>query len=89
MMRACIILCLQSDGAMKVSMSDFVELKQSKVVNPYPNFYYDLIFKLCLGLKCFRSGMRHNKYMLMLARSQTVAVLMYIGKHRIYLNLIA
>lgn len=41
MMRAYIILSMQlSDGAMIVSLSGFVERKQSKVVNP--NFYYDL-----------------------------------------------
>ena len=65
----------------------FAQWKKN-VVNPNFNFYYDLVFKLLVGLKCFRCGIRQNNTNYMLAGRQTVAPIMYTGRHTIYQNLL-
>ena len=62
----------------------FVHWKSSTVVNPNFDFYYDLVFKYMLGIKCFRSGIQRNNSTGALAGRQKVAPIMFLGKHDIY-----
>ena len=87
LMRICVKSC--RDRNAEPSVPDLVTWGKNDVVNPNYNFYYDLIFNMFLGIKCFRSGVRKNNSRFMLAGRQVVAPLMYIGKHRIYQTLIA
>ena len=70
------------------SPQEFVIWRNEKVINPNYNFYYDLVFNLLLGLKCFRAGVRKNNSDYMLAGRQKAAPIMFIGKHVIYKSLI-
>jgi hypothetical protein len=65
----------------------FIEWKNSSQNVNIP-FYYDLIFTIFLGLKCFRSGVRNNNSKYMLAGRQAASLLFFVGNHRIYRQLI-
>lgn len=67
--------------------TNFTKWKEN-VVNPNYHFYFDLVFKLLLGLKCYRNGVRQNNSNYMLAGRQAVAPIMFNGKHMIYQNLL-
>ena len=54
------------------------------VVNPNYNFYYDLVFNVMLGLKCYRSGVRRNSSKHLIAGRQKAATIMFFDKHDIY-----
>ena len=65
-------------------IENFVSWCNQRVINPNFNFYYDLIFKIFLGLICYRVGIMHNNSQDAMARGQAVTPLMLIGNHLIY-----
>ena len=65
-------------------IENFVSRRNQRVVNPNFNFYYNLIFKIFLGLKCYRAGIRCNNSQHAMAGRQAIAPLMFIGNHLIY-----
>ena len=67
---------------------EYVNWQNKKVINPSYNFYYDLVFNLLLGLKCFRAGIRKNNSDYVMAGRRKAAPIMSIGKHVIYKSLI-
>ena len=67
---------------------EYVNWQNKKVINPSYNFYYDLVFNLLLGLKCFRAGIRKNNSDYVMAGRRKAAPIMSIGKHIIYKSLI-
>lgn len=71
----------------ELSLSKFAYWKENEV-NPNYNFYFDLVFKLLLGFKCYRSGVRQNNSNYMLVGRQAVAPNMFNGKHMICQNLL-
>ena len=79
---------LINTNADNVSPVEYVNWRNEKVINPNYNFYYDLVFNLLLGLKCFRAGIRKNNSDYAMAGRQKAAPIMFIGKHIIYKSLI-
>ena len=43
-----------TNGAIACNVDNFVQRRNSKIVNPNYNFYYDLTFNLLLGFICYR-----------------------------------
>ena len=66
------------------TIQNFVSWQNQRVVNPNFNFQYDLIFKIFLGLKCYRARIRHNNSQHAMAGRQAITPLMFIGNHLIY-----
>ena len=66
------------------TIENFVFWRNQRVVNPNFNFYYDLMFKIFLGLKCYHAGIRHNNSQHAMAGRQAIAPFMFIGNHLIY-----
>lgn len=71
----------------KPSLLGFLAWKR-QVKNVNVLFYYDLIFNIFLGLKCFRSGIRKNNSQYSLAGRQIASLVFFMGKHRIYQRLL-
>ena len=71
-------------NADNVSPMEYVNWRNEKDINPNYNFYYDLVFNILLGLKCFRAGIGKNNSDYAVACQQKVAPIMFIGKHIIY-----
>ncbi|CAG2213864.1 unnamed protein product [Mytilus edulis] len=71
----------------ELSLSNFAYWKEN-IGNSNYNFYFDLVFKLLLGFKCYRSGVRQNNSNYMLVGRQAVAPNMFNGKHMICQNLL-
>ena len=72
---------LISTSANNVSPMEYVNWRNEKVINRNYNIYYDLVFNLLLGLKCFRAGIRKNNSGYIMAGRQKAAPIMFIGKH--------
>ena len=66
------------------TIENFVNWCNQKVVNPNFNFYYDLTFKIFVGSKCYRAGIRYNNLQHAMTGRQAIAPLMFIGNHLIY-----
>ena len=66
------------------TIENFVSWRNQRVVNRNFNFYYDLIFKIFLGWKCYSAGIRCNNSQHAMAGRQAVTPLMFIGNHLIY-----
>ena len=79
---------LINTNADNVSPMEYVNWQNKKIINLNYNFYYDVVFNLLLGLKCFRSGFRKNNSDYAIAGQQKVAPITFIGKHIIYKSLI-
>ena len=73
-------------NADNVSLMEYVNRRNEKVINPNYSFYYDLVFNLLLGLKCFRAGIRKNNSDYVMAGWQKAAPNMFIGKHYLSTN---
>ena len=84
--RIYVIECLKENNV--ATSTGFVQWKNERVINPNYNFYYDLVFNIFLGLKCFISGIRRNNSLYALAGRQKIAPLMFVGRHHIYKQLI-
>ena len=69
---------------LQLTIENFVNWRSQKVVNSNFNFYYDLVFKIFLGLKCYCAGIRCNNSQHAMAGRQAVAPLIFIGNHLIY-----
>ena len=86
LIRIYVLDCVKED--INPSSNHFIWWRNERVVNPNFHFYYDLAFNIFLGFKCFRSGIRPNNSRFALAGRQKTAVLMFIGNHHIYKELI-
>ena len=72
---------LISTSANNVSPMEYVNWRNEKVKNRNYNIYYDLVFNLLLGLKCFRTLIRKSNSGYIMAGRQKAAPIMFIGKH--------
>ena len=70
---------LMNTNAHNVSPMEYVNWRNEKIINPNYNFYYDLVFNILLGLKCFRAGIRKNNSNYAMAGQQKVAPIIFIG----------
>ena len=79
------IFCLDAfEKDLAFTPEAFVHWKNNTIVNPNVRFYYDLVFKYMLEIKCSRSGIRRNNSTVALAGGQKVVSIMFLGKHDIY-----
>ena len=66
----------------------FTEWRRNEVKNANYHLYYDVTFNLLLGLKCFRAGICRNNSLFALAGCQKVVLIMFIGNHMIFRDII-
>ena len=62
---------------------------KKQIKNSNFHFYYDLVFKVMLECKCFRSDVRRNNSNFLLAGRQKAGKIMFFNKHDIYRSIIA
>ena len=66
----------------------FTVWRDTEVKNNNYHLYYEIIFNILLGMKCFRSEIWRNNSLFALAGRQKVTPIMIINNHVIYRDLI-